>query len=81
MNALAPTLTAVRASWSRSQKWLPCARVLWNSLHSPRSDHTAQRDDGVARQKCALLQVNRIYSHLEQSERVGWRVRFHMAAQ
>jgi len=78
-NALAHIVTVVGASWSRSQEWLPCARVLWNSLHSPRPNHTAQRDDGVVRQKCALLQINRIHGDLEQPSRVGRCVRLHMA--
>jgi len=81
MYALAPPATvAVGASWGRSQEWLSCARVLRDCLHSPRPDHTAQRNDGVARQECALLQVNRIYGDLEQPSRVGGHGRLHMVA-
>jgi len=80
VNALAHTVTAVGASWSRSQERMPCARVLWDCLHSPRPDHTAQRNDGVARQECALLQVNRIHGDLEQPSRVGGHGRLHMVA-
>jgi len=79
-NALAHSVTVVGAGWSRSQEWMPCARVLWNSLHSPRPNPTAQGDDGVARQECALLQVNRIHGDLEQSSRVGGHGRLHMVA-
>jgi len=52
INALAHTVTvSVGASWSRSQEWLPCTRVLWDSLHSSRPYPTSQRDDSVARQE------------------------------
>ena len=80
IHALANNVTAVGASWSRSQERMPCARVLWDCLHNPRPDHTAQRDDGVVRQECALLQVNRIHGDLEQSGRVGGHGRLHMVA-
>jgi len=81
MNALAPSATvAVGASWSRSQEWLSCARVLRDCLHSTRPNAAAQRNDGVARQKCALLQVNRIHGDLEQPSRVGGHGRLHMAS-
>ena len=80
MYALAPSATvAVGASWSRSQEWLPCARVLWDRLHSPRPNSTAQRNDGVARQERSVLQINGVHSHLEQSGRMGRYGRFHMA--
>ena len=79
INALASSVTTVGASWSRGQEWLPCARVLRNSLHSPRPDPTAQGNDGVARQECALLQVNRIHGDLEQFVRMGRYGRLHMA--
>ena len=80
INALAPSATvAVGASWSRSQEWMPRPRILWDRLHSPRSNHTAQRDDGVARQKRSVLQVNRIHGDLEQFVRMGRYGRFHMA--
>jgi len=80
INALAHTVTAVGASWSRSQERMPCARVLRDCLHSPRPNPMAQRDGSVARQECALLQVNGIHGDLEQSGRVGGRGRLHMVA-
>ena len=80
MNALAHSVTAVGAGRSRSQEWLPCARVLWNSLHRSRPNHTAQRDDGVVGSERRSLQVNGIHGDLEQPSRMGWRGRFHMAA-
>jgi len=79
INALASSVTAVGASWSRSQEWLSCARVLWDSLHGSRSNPAAQRDDGVARSERRSLQVNRIRGYLEQPVRVGGHSRFHMA--
>jgi len=79
-NALVYIVTVVGAGGSRSQERVPRARVLWNSLHSPRSNPAAQRNDGVARQECALLQVNRIHGDLEQPSRVGGHGRLHMVA-
>ena len=79
INALAHTVTIVRAGWSHSQEWLPCARILWDSLHRSRPNHTTQRDDGVARQERSVLQVNRLHSHLEQFSRMVRRGRLHMA--
>jgi len=79
VNALAHTVTVVGASWSRSQEWLSCSRVLWNWLHSPRSNASPQGDDGVAQPKCTALQVNRLRSNLEQPVRVGGCFRLHMA--
>jgi hypothetical protein len=70
-NALAPSVTAVGPSWSRSQEWLLCARVLWNRLHSTQPDRATPRDGSVARQKCALLQINGLLGNLQQSERMG----------
>jgi len=77
---MAHTVTVVGAGRSRSQEWMPCARVLWNSLHRSRSDHTAQRDAGVAGSERKSLQVNRIHGDLEQSGGVGGRGRLHMVA-
>ena len=79
MYALAPSVIAVGAGWSRSQEWMPCARVLWNSLHRPRSNPAAQRNDVVAGSERRPLQVNRIHGDLEQPVRVGGCVRLHMA--
>jgi len=79
MNALDHIITVAWASWSRSQEWMPCARILWDRLHSPRSDRAAQTDDGMAGSERRSLQVNGIHSHLEQPVRVGGCVRFHMA--
>ena len=78
-NALARSITAAWAGWSRSQEWMPCARILWNRLYSPRSNAAAQGNDGVARSERRPLQVNGIHSHLEQSVRVGGFIRLHMA--
>ena len=79
VNALVIAVTAVGASWSRSQEWLSCTRVLWDSVHGSRSNPAAQRDDGVAGSKRRSLQVNGIHGDLEQPSRMGWRGRFHMA--
>ena len=80
VNALAPSATvAVGASWSRSQEWLSCARVLRDSLHSPRPHTAAQGNDGVARQERKSLQVNGIHGDLEQFVRMGRYGRLHMA--
>jgi hypothetical protein len=80
MNALAHSVTAVGAGRSHGQEWMPCPRILRDCLHSPRSNHTAQRNDGVARQERRPLQVNRIHGDLEQFGRVGGYSRLHMAA-
>ena len=79
INALAHTVTAVGASWGRSQEWLLCARVLRDSVYGSRSDRTAQRNDGVVESKRRSLQVNGLHSYLEQPVRVGGCGRFHMA--
>ncbi len=54
-NALVHTVTVVGANGSRSQERMPCARVLRDCLHSPRPDHTAQRNDGVEKATSASL--------------------------
>jgi len=79
-NALVHSVTVVGAGGSRSQERMPCARVLRDCLHSPRPDPAAQGNDGVARQECALLQVNRLHSHLEQPSRMVGCGRLHMVA-
>ena len=79
VNALAHTVTAVGASWSRSQEWLSCARVLWNWLHGARPHSTAQGNDGLAGSKRPALQVNGLRNYLEQSSRVVGVSRLHMA--
>ncbi len=79
MNALAPTLTAVRASWSHGQEWLLRSRVLWNSLHSPRSYTAAQRNDGLAGSKRRSLQIIGLHSHLEQLVGMGGDVGLYVA--
>jgi len=79
-NALAHIVTVVGAGGSRSQERVPRARVLWDCLHSPRPNPAAQRDGSVARQECALLQVNRVHGDLEQFSRMGGRGRLHMVA-
>lgn len=79
VNALAHIVTVVRVGRGRGQEWLPCARVLWNWLHNPRSNPAAQRNAGVARSERRALQVNGFHSYLEQPVRVGGDVRLHMA--
>ena len=79
INALAHTVTFIGASWSRSQEWLLCARVLGAWLHIPRPYRTAQRNDGVAKSECRPLQVNGLRGYLEQFSRMVRRGRFHMA--
>ena len=80
IHALAPSVIAVGASWSRSQERLSCTRVLRDRVYRSRSNATAQRNDGVAGSERRPLQVNGIHSHLEQPVRVGWRGRFYVAA-
>jgi len=71
INALAPSaVIVVGASWSRSQKWLSCARVLWDWLHRARPNASPQGDDGMARSERSTLQINGLRNHLEQSSRV-----------
>jgi len=70
-NALVLAVTAVGASWSRSQEWLSCARVLWNRLHHPQPLRSPSTNDCVAGSERAALQVNGLHSDLEQSERMG----------
>jgi len=77
--AMAPSVTAVGASWSRSQEWLLRPRVLRDWLYSSRSNPAAQRDDGVAGSERKPLQVNGIRGHLEQLVGVGWISRLNMA--
>jgi len=76
MNALAHSVTAVGASWSRSQEWLLCARVLRNSVHHPQPVRAASADVNVVDKQCAVLQKPRFSGNLEQPVRVGGRGRF-----
>jgi len=78
-NALAHSVTAVGASWSRSQEWMPRARVLWNWLHRARSNASAQGNDGLAGSKRPALQVNGLRNYLEQSSRMVGVSGLHMA--
>jgi len=71
MNALASSVTVVGAGGSRSQERVLRSGVLWNRLHISQPDRAASRDGSVARQKCALLQVNGLRGDLEQFERMG----------
>jgi len=71
VNALAHTVTVVRASWSRSQEWLLCTRVLWDRLYRPRSDSAAQGDVGLAHPQCRVLQDYGLHGYLEQPARLG----------
>ena len=72
VNALAHTVTVVRAGWSHSQEWLSCARVLVNCLDNPQPVRAPSADVNVAHKQCAVLQESRFNSHLEQPRRVGW---------
>ena len=71
INALARSIIAVRASGSRSQERVLRSGILWNRLHISQPDRATPRDGSVARQKCALLQVNGLRGNLQQSERMG----------
>ena len=79
VNALAHTVTVVGASWSRSQEWLPCARVLWDWLHREQPNGAAQSNDGLAGSKRTALQIKRLRNHLEQPVRVVGVSRLRMA--
>ena len=72
INALAHTVTAVRAGWSYSQEWLSCARVLVNRLVNPQPVRAPSANVHVADQQCAVLQKPRFNSYLEQPCRMGW---------
>ena len=75
MYALAHTVTAVGASWSRSQEWLSCARVLVNCLDNPQPVRAPSADVYVADKQCAALPISRLCGDMEQLVRVGWRGR------
>ena len=75
-NALVYIVTAVGASWSRSQEWLSCTRVLWDWLHGSRSNPAAQGDDGLAHPQRRTLQDFGLRSTLEQLVRMGGHGRF-----
>ena len=72
INALAHSVTVVRAGWSHGQEWLPCARVLVNCVDNPQSLRAPSADVNVADKQCEVLQESRFNSHLEQPCRVGW---------
>jgi hypothetical protein len=78
MYALAPSATvAVGASWSRSQEWLSCARVLWDRLHGSRSNPAAQEMMAWLDQNAAPhCKSTEYYGDLEQPARMGGRGRF-----
>ena len=71
MYALAPSVVTVGASGSRSQERVLRSGILWNRLHISQPDRPTPRDGSVARQKCALLQINGLLGDLQQSERMG----------
>ena len=73
VNALAHTVTVIRASWSHSQERMPCARVLVDCVDNPQPVRAPSADVNVADKQCAVLQKPRFNSHLEQPVRVGWR--------
>jgi len=72
-NALAHTVTAVGASWSRSQEWLSCARVLVNCLDNPQPLRAPSADVDVANKQRTALSISRLCGDVEQLVRVGWR--------
>jgi len=76
INAMAHSVTAVRASWSRSQERMPCARVLVNCLDNPQPVRAPSADVNMADKQCAVLQKPRFNSHLEQPVGVGGHSRF-----
>jgi len=76
IDALAYPVTAVGASWSRSQEWLPCARVLVNCLDNPQPFRAPSADVNVADKQCPVLSITRLCGDVEQLVRVGWRGRF-----
>ena len=73
INAMAHTVTVVRAGWSYSQKRMPCARVLVDCLDNSQPVRAPSADVNVADQQCEVLQESRFNSHLEQPSRMGWR--------
>ena len=73
INALAHSVIAVRAGWSRSQKWLLCARVLWNSVHHPQPIRAPSTNVDVVDKQRAALSISRLCGDVEQLVRVGWR--------
>ena len=73
VNALAPSVIAVGASWSRGQEWLSCARVLWDRLHNTQSVRAPSADVDVADKQCPALQGFGLCGDVEQLVRVGWR--------
>ena len=75
-NALAPSVTAVGAGWSRSQEWLSCARVLRDWLHNPQPRRSAFANGAVVKEQCAVLQIRGLRGHLEQLAFMGGYSRF-----
>jgi len=73
INALAHPVTAVGASWSRSQERLSCARVLVNCLDNPQPLRAPSTDVYVADKQCTALSISRLCGDVEQLVRVGWR--------
>ena len=71
IHALAHSVTVVGASWSRSQEWLSCTRVLWDWLHNPQPVRAPSANDCVAKEQCAPLQGRRLRSDMEQPAHVG----------
>ena len=79
VNALAYPVTTVGASWSRSQEWLSCARVLVNCLDNPQPVRAPSADVHVADKQCIALPISRLCGNMEQLVRVGWRGGFSRA--
>jgi len=76
MYALARSITSAGASWSCSQEWLSCARVLVNCLDNPQSLRAPSADVNVANKQCTALSITRLCNDVEQLVRVGWGSRF-----
>ena len=72
-NALAHSVNAIGAGWSRSQEWLSCARVLWDWLHNTQPVRAPSADVYVANKQRTALPIPRLCGDLEQLVRMGWR--------
>ena len=71
MYAMAPTVIAVGASWSRSQEWLSYTRVLWDRLHHPQPVRAPSANDCLAKEQRISLQIGRLRSDMEQPAHIG----------
>jgi hypothetical protein len=74
-NALACSVTFIGASWSHSQEWLSCARILVNCLDNPQPIRAPSADVNVVNKQRTALSISRLCGDVEQLVRVGWRGR------